>query len=47
MSKIVVVAIGGNSLITDKSKISFQDQFKTAAETCDHIIGMINSDYNS
>lgn len=46
MSKIVFIAIGGNSLIKDKSKISFQDQLKTAAETCDHIIGMINADYN-
>jgi len=46
MSKIVVIAIGGNSLIKDKSKISFQDQLKTAAETCDHIIRMINAGYN-
>lgn len=46
MSKIAVVAVGGNSLIKNKSKISFQDQLETAAETCDHIIGMIKAGYN-
>ena len=46
MSKIVVIAIGGNSLMKDKSKISFQDQLKTATETCNHIIRMINAGYN-
>ena len=46
MSKIAVIAVGGNSLIKDKTKISFQDQLKTVAETCDHIIRMINAGYN-
>ena len=47
-TKIAVVA-GGNSLIKDKSKTSFQDQLETAAEICDHItiIGIIKAGYNT
>jgi len=48
-TKIAVVAAGGNSLIKDKLKTSFQDQLETAVEICDHItiIGIIKAGYNT
>jgi carbamate kinase len=39
--KLAVVAIGGNSLIKDKTKITVQDQYLAAKETCHHIADMI------
>lgn len=42
--KKAVVAIGGNSLIKDKSKISFENQLQMASETCEHLIDMIKED---
>jgi len=47
MSKIAVITVSGNSLIKDKTKISFQDQLQTTVDTCDHIIGMISEGYNT
>ncbi len=42
MSKgVAVIAIGGNSLIKDKKHQSVPDQYLAAAETCQHIAGMI------
>lgn len=41
MTKIAVVAIGGNSLIKDKEHQSVPDQFATTDETCAHIADMI------
>src|SRR5271166_1539659 len=39
--RTAVVAIGGNSLITDKSHQTVRDQYIAAKETCRHIVGMI------
>ena len=41
MSKRVVVAIGGNSLITDPGHQSVEDQYLAAAETDHHIAGLV------
>ncbi|MGQ4871714.1 MAG: carbamate kinase [Candidatus Thorarchaeota archaeon] len=41
MTKIGVVAIGGNSLIKDKDHRTIPDQYAAAAETCRHIADMI------
>lgn len=41
MSKRAVVAIGGNSLITDPEHQSVEDQYLAAAETDHHIAGMV------
>lgn len=41
MSKRVVVAIGGNSLITDPEHQSVEDQYLAAAETDHHIAGLV------
>ena len=39
--KLAVIAIGGNSLIIDKSHMSVSDQYAAAHETCIHIADMI------
>ena len=39
MKRLAVVAIGGNSLITDKRHQSVRDQYIAAAETTWHIAG--------
>ncbi len=39
--KIAVVAIGGNSLIKDKTHQTVRDQYIAAKETCDHVVSMI------
>lgn len=43
--KVAVVAIGGNSLITDKDHKTVEDQYDAVFETCKHIIAMINKGY--
>jgi len=40
-SKVAVIAIGGNSLIKDKTHQTVQDQYLAARETCQHIAAMI------
>jgi len=45
MSKIAVVAIGGNSLIKDKEHQTVGDQYQAVAETCVHIAGLVASGY--
>ncbi len=45
-TKIGVVAIGGNSLIRDKSDMRIEKQFEAAAETCKHIADMILQGWN-
>lgn len=45
MSKLAVVAIGGNSLIKDDKKVSFADQYKTIVNTAEHILCLINHGY--
>ena len=41
MAKTAVIAIGGNSLITDKEHQTVPDQYQAAADTCVHIAGML------
>lgn len=41
MSKIAVVAVGGNSLITDEKHKTIPDQYLAAVETMKHIAAMI------
>lgn len=43
MSKRVVVAIGGNSLITDPEHQTVEDQYLAAAETDHHIAAMVEA----
>ncbi|NWF96192.1 MAG: carbamate kinase, partial [Candidatus Thorarchaeota archaeon] len=45
MNNRVVVAIGGNSLIKDKSRQTVPDQYRALAETCVHIADMVEKDY--
>lgn len=44
MAKTVVVAIGGNSLITDSGHQTVADQYDAAARTCEHIASMLQGD---
>ena len=44
--KLAVVAIGGNSLIKDKTKTTVQDQYLAAKETCYHIVDMIEQGWD-
>ena len=44
--KTAVVAIGGNSLILDKTKKSIPDQVNAAIETCTHIAKMVEMGWN-
>ncbi|MCX6038692.1 MAG: carbamate kinase [Chloroflexi bacterium] len=44
--KVAVVAIGGNSLIKDKSRQSVEDQYQAAKETTYHIADMIEQGWD-
>ncbi len=44
-SPLAVIAIGGNSLITDNSKMSVMDQYQAAGETSHHIAALIAAGY--
>ena len=44
--KIAIVAIGGNSLIIDKTRKSIPDQFDAVKETMGHIAGMIEDGWD-
>ncbi len=46
MTKLAVVAIGGNSLIKDKKHVTVEDQYKAAKETTYHITDMIEAGWN-
>jgi carbamate kinase len=46
MSKLAVVAIGGNSLIKDEAHKTVPDQFNAVRETATHIAEMIAQDWN-
>ncbi|MFH2071991.1 MAG: carbamate kinase, partial [Actinomycetota bacterium] len=41
MTKLAVIAIGGNSLIPDKDRVTVQDQYRAAGETADHIAALV------
>ncbi len=42
-NKVAVVAVGGNSLIKDKTKKTIPDQYAAAAESMAHIVDMIEA----
>lgn len=46
MSKLAVIAIGGNSLIRDNSRQTVEDQYDAVCETAKHIVGMIEQGYD-
>jgi len=46
MSKLAVLAIGGNSLIKDKQHETVEDQYNAICETAKHIAGLIEQDYD-
>ena len=46
MSKIAVVAVGGNSLIKDSKHQEISDQYAAAAESARHVVGMIEQGWN-
>jgi len=46
MSKLAVLAIGGNSLIKDKQHETVEDQYDAVCETVKHIAGMIEQGYD-
>ena len=46
MAKTAVIAIGGNSLITDKDHKTVPDQYDATQETCKHIADMIQEGWN-
>ena len=39
--KVAVIAVGGNSLILDKTKTSMMDQMEAVKETCRHLADMV------
>jgi carbamate kinase len=47
MPKLVVIAIGGNSLIKDPQHQSVDDQFATICETTRHIVDIIEDGYSA
>ncbi len=46
MEKVVIVAIGGNSLVRDNGRDSIQDQYEAVVETAVNIAGMVEQGYN-
>jgi len=42
VSRTAVIAVGGNSLITDKEHQTVPDQFQAAAETCRHVADLFD-----
>ena len=44
--RVAVVAVGGNSLITDARHQSVPDQIRAARKTCVHIVGMIQDGWD-
>ncbi len=45
MEKLVIIAIGGNSLIKDSEHMTVYDQYKAAGETSEHIAGIVEEGY--
>ena len=46
MSRLAVIAIGGNSLIRDEQHKSVHDQYESVVETSRHIAGIVQQGYN-
>ncbi len=45
MAELVVIAIGGNSLIKDPQHMTVYDQYKACGETSEHIAGIVQEGY--
>lgn len=45
MDNLIVIAIGGNSLIKDPQHMTVLDQYRAAGETSHHIAGIVQSGY--
>ena len=45
MRELVVIAIGGNSLIKDARHMTVYDQYKACGETSEHIAGIVEAGY--
>lgn len=45
-SKVAVLAIGGNSLIKDKTRVSLESQYEAVKDTCGYLADLIESDLN-
>ena len=43
MSKTIVIAIGGNSLIKDKSHLAVSDQYLAVVETCKELVSLVKA----
>ena len=43
--KLAILAVGGNSLITDEKHKSVEDQYAAVEETCRHIAGLVQKGY--
>ena len=46
MRKLAVIAIGGNSLIKDNTRVTVEDQYEAAKETCYYIADMIEQGWD-
>lgn len=46
MQKLIVIAIGGNSLIMDPSRQRVEDQYEAVCETARHIAGLVAQGYD-
>lgn len=46
MNRLAIIAIGGNSLIKSKDKVSIKDQYAAIAETAEHIADTIEMGYD-
>lgn len=46
MARLAVVAVGGNSLIRDKTHQDVRDQYIAAHETCEHIASMVDDGWD-
>ncbi|MBU0676753.1 MAG: carbamate kinase [Verrucomicrobia bacterium] len=45
MDRLVIIAIGGNSLISDSQHMTVLDQYQAAGETSQHIAGIVEEGY--
>lgn len=46
MTKLAVVAIGGNSLIKDNKHSSVANQYQVVSETCKYLADLVQAGYN-
>ena len=45
MKELIVVAVGGNSLIRDQAHIDAESQYENCKETCSHITALLKAGY--